>query len=274
MMRAILITIAAIVVIVVGAAVLLYSNLDSIVRTAVEEIGTRATGTKVVLRSAKISPASGEGSLSGFRLGNPQGFKTESAMRFETVSVRIDVGSLASDTIRIKEVVVIAPEITYELGPDGSNIDVIRRKVEAFAGAAGGGAGAAGPSGKGEGDKAGGKKIIVENLYVRGGTVGVSAGFLGGRQMSVPLPDIRLKNIGKDKSGATPAEVAEQVLSAIGDAAARAAGTRGLDRTLDRAKGGAEGARKLLEQGAAGARKTLEEGAKGLGDAVKGLFGR
>jgi len=55
----------------VGAYVLL-SSIDSVVKAAVEEIGSDATGTKVSLNEVEISPISGFGALRGFRMTIPK----------------------------------------------------------------------------------------------------------------------------------------------------------------------------------------------------------
>jgi len=55
-----------VVLVVVGAAVFfLYSNLDSLVKTAVEDVGTQATGAKVSLANVELSPTDGKGSRRG-----------------------------------------------------------------------------------------------------------------------------------------------------------------------------------------------------------------
>ncbi len=74
----------------VGAYVLL-SSLDSVVKTAVEQIGSDATGTKVTLNEVEISPTSGYGALRGFRMTNPQGFAEGDAFKFDEISLTIDV---------------------------------------------------------------------------------------------------------------------------------------------------------------------------------------
>lgn len=270
MKRALLIGVGVIVVIVVGAVFFLYSSLDSIVKAAVENVGSQATQTKVTLDTVKISPTSGEGSLKGFRVGNPAGFKSDSAMRFDEVSVKVDVGSVTKDVIVLREVAITAPQVTYEINQHGgSNISTIQKNVDAFSKSMGAGqGGAAKPAAEKEG---GGKKVIIENLYVRDGKVGVSAAFLGGKEVSAPLPTIHMTNIGKDKGGATPAEVADKILSSISQSATKAVSSLGIDKMM---KQGAEGAQKMLQNGAGGATKTIEGGAKGVGDTVKGLFGK
>ncbi|MGZ0247110.1 MAG: hypothetical protein ACKVH1_14335, partial [Alphaproteobacteria bacterium] len=82
-------------------------------------------------------PENGEGTLSGLIVGNPSGYKTESAFNLGSISMKLDTSSLTSDTIIIKSIVIDKPEITYEFGDGGSNVDVIGKNVEK---AAGGGA--------------------------------------------------------------------------------------------------------------------------------------
>lgn len=257
-MKKVLIAVAAVVVVVVAAVFVLYSNLDSIVKAAVEDIGSKATGARVTLNEVKLSPTSGEGALRGFTLGNPEGYKTASAMRFGEVSVKLSVASLAGDTVTVNEVVILAPEVTYELGgPAGSNIQAIQRNVNAFAGGKPAAGGEAPPAAED------GKKLIIENLYVREGRIGVSADFLQGRQMEVPLPSIHLRDIGKDGDGVTAAEVAERLMTEIAAQAQKAVSSLDLGKMME----GVEG---RVGEGA----KALEDGARGAGDAVRGLFGR
>ncbi len=182
--------------------------------------------------------------------------------------------SLGRDTVVIKEVVIAAPRITYELGPNGSNIDAIRRNVESYMGAGAGAA--AGQAQGGDAPKDGGEagtKLVIEDLYVLGGEVGVSATALEGKTLSAPLPDIHLTGIGRDKGGATPAEVLDRVIGAVGQAAGKAVASLGLGKMLDAAKEQAAGATEALAKGTAGAKDLLDKGATDAGGTLKQLFG-
>ena len=233
------------------------SSLDSIVKAAIERIGSSATQAEVRVKAVNIELASGKGALRGLTVGNPSGFKTERALSLGEITVQVDVGSVTKDTIVIKEIVVAAPEVTYEIRGQGSNIDALRRNVDAYTGAAKGKAQKA--EGGGEG-----KKLVIENLYLRNGKVNVSATALGGKTLGVPLPDIHLTNIGKQSGGATAGEVARQVLAAIGQGA-----TKAVTALPDVGKllGG-------VKEGAAGAAGAVSEAAKGAGEGLKKLFGK
>ena len=264
-----------VVLVVVGAAVFfLYSNLDSLVKTAVEDVGTKATGAKVSLANVELSPTDGKGSMRGLIVGNPKGFETDHAVKLGEISVSVDIATLTGDTIVVKEIVIAGPEVIYEMGGNGSNLDTIKSNVESFVQSAAGG---------GSGDASGGeseKKIIIEDLYIRDGKVSVSASFLGGKALGAPLPDIHLEDVGKDEGGASPAEIAQQITEAITGSAGTAVGSIG--ELAGKITGGVAGAASAITKGAASgvsagasaAKKALEEGAKGVGGSLKKLFSK
>ena len=264
MKRGLLIGGGVAVVIAVAAVWLLYSSLDSLVRAAVEKYGSEITRTEVRLNEVVISATSGEGVLRGLKMGNPKGFKSDSAFRLGEVRVRIDIDSLGRDTVVIKAVVIAAPRITYELGPSGSNIDAIRRNVDSYRGTG---------TGQAQGGGEAGTKLVIDDLYIRGGKVAVSATALEGRTLSATLPDIHLTGIGREKGGATPAEVLDRVIGAVGQGAGKAVASLGLGKMLGAAKEQAAGATKALEKGAAGAKDLLDKGARDAGSTLKKLFG-
>ena len=239
---------ALLVVIAIGLYFLL-SSLNSIVKAAVEKVGSDATQAQVRLKDVDIQITSGKGAMRGLTVGNPSGFKTDRAFSLGEISLQVDVGSVTKDPIVIKEIVISAPEVTYELASGGSNIDALQRNVNAYTGG--------GKAEKSKSSSEGGKKLVIENLYVRNGKVNVSATALGGKTMTTPLPDIHLTNIGKQSGGATAGQVTQQVLSAIGQSATKAATSLpDVGKLVGSAKESATGA------------------AKGAGEGLKKLFGK
>ena len=260
----ILIVVGVVAIVVVGAVFLLVSNVDSIVKAGVEKYASEAVKANATLQEVTISTTSGEGSLRGLKVGNPQGFNTESAIEFGEVSVALDVLSLASDTVVIKSVVITAPQVTYEIGAAGSNIDALRKNVADYTGASPGSASTAAASG-GAAAGEGGRKLMIENLYVRDGSVNVSATFLKGKKLSAPLPNIHLKDIGKDGGGASPAEVAKQLVDALAKESGVAVTALDLNKLT--------GAVGKAAAGAVGAAIGAATGAGGAAGAVGGAAG-
>ena len=97
---------------------------------------------------------------------------------------------------------------------------------------------------------------------------------LGGQTMSVPLPDIHLKDIGKSKGGATPAEVADQLIDAIGNSATKAVASLNLDKLKGAAGQALEGAKgQLIPQGTSTTGDAAKKATEGAGGALKNLLG-
>jgi uncharacterized protein involved in outer membrane biogenesis len=270
----------AVAVIVAAVAAFLIFGLGSALKTAVETIGSDATQTQVTLNEADVSLASASGALRGLVVGNPGGYATSHALRFDETRVTLDPASVTGDVIVIKEIVVQAPDVIYEMLDSGANnIDTIRANVDAYASRFGGAGGSAGgEAGAGE---EGGTRLIIENLYIRDGKVALSSNLLQGQSLGAGLPEIHLTDIGKAEGGATPAAVVEQVMAAIARGAHQAVATINLDDQLKalmpEVPGIAEGAAGALEEiapAAPGTGDILPEGTEKATDALKGVLGQ
>jgi hypothetical protein len=267
MKKFIAIAVIAIVAVIIGVVVYIGSNIDGIVKAGVETYGPRFTGSEVRVANVSSSLLGGEVAVEGLFLGNPKGFKTAHAFKVDQVKVAVDIGSITSDVVRIKEIVINAPDIIYEMGGGSSNLQAIQANVAKAAGASESSSASSPSSGPG-------KKVVIDNLYVRNSKAAVSAGMLGGKVVPLPIPDIHLTDIGKKSNGATMSEASKQVLDAITKAATDAV------KKVD-LKGLAEGAGKALEGVTKDGSKMLDDATKGggdtlkgAGDQLKGLFGK
>src|SRR2546429_661990 len=92
------------------------------------------------------------------------------------------------------------------------------------------------------------KKVQINHFIVKNGQVKLSASLLKGKALTVRLPDLHLRDIGKESGGVTVQKAAAEVFAAINKSVLQSVASSG----------------KLLEKGA-------EEAAKGLGsEAGKG----
>jgi hypothetical protein len=228
---------AAVLVTTIAGVAWLASSLDSLVKSAIERYGPEITGVTVQVGSVNLSPRDGRGSIKGLRLGNPKGYRTARALALGEITIALEPASLAGDVIRIREIVVEGADITYEKVGNLTNLEAIQRNVDAYARKFGGAQPAAGGRQK---------KMVIDSLVIRSSKVNLSSALTAGNALSVSLPDIHLRDIGKRTNnataGATAAEVTRQVINALVAAVGRAA--------------------------ASGLRKS----ASGVGDSVRGLF--
>ena len=188
-------------------AVVLFLNLDKGIKAAVENVGPRLTQSKVELRDVDLSLTTGEGRLQGLIIGNPAGFSTENAFSLGEISLAIDTDTVASDTLVINKLHIIAPEINYESAKGVSNLDQLQRNVQEALGSN------VVPAEDGTTESAS-KKLIIRDLQITDGKISYSNPLLG-KAVPLALPPIKLKGIGEKSNGATAAEVTAQILGAI-----------------------------------------------------------
>ncbi len=231
MKKAIKIACIAIPALIIVVLIVVFFALNSAVKAGVERVLPKVTGTPVKLDDVSISLFSGKGELSGFLIGNPEGFETDSAFALGLVRVDVNLLSLMSDRIIIEEIYIDGAEVTYEAGLTGSNIGKIKKNIEEFAG----------PPKEGEEPKekeGEGKKIQINRFVFTNATIALSAKGLQGRKLSVPLPEIELKDIGKEEGGKSIGEVANEIFTPLSN------------RITSVATEGLASAKKLVEEGA------------------------
>ena len=211
-MKKILIGLCVVVVAVAGGVFFLSQNAPKIIKAVIEDQGSAVTQVSVSVSNVDLSLTDLTAGIRGLVVGNPGGFKTSQAISLGEVSVKIG-DDWTMDTIVVDEVMIRAPEITYEIGSSGSNIDAIQSNVEKFTGG----------SGSSSGSSDDGPKVVINNLYIKGGKINISASFMDGSSLTTDLPDIHLTDIGKESGGASPAEVANEIISSITEYSSSAA---------------------------------------------------
>lgn len=237
----------------IGSFVWLMMSYSSLIKSGIETFGPKLTGGPVTIQSVKISPLSGKGSIKGLVIGNPKGFQTDSAFELAEVRLAVRPRSLLSDVIVIDEIFVKGAKVTYEMAQGGSNVAALQRNIEAFAG----GPSTPAPEKKEEAAKPAGpeKKVRIKSFAFIEGQSRVSAKILRGKAVTVPLPEIRLKDIG-GKDGTTPGKAAAAIFKALtssiastGQAAVKQAAaqiTDGVKKAADQAKSAVKGIKGLF----------------------------
>lgn len=240
-MKKLLLGIAALILIAIaGVLWWLYSSLDSQIASAIRRYGPEITGVPVSLSGAKIDPVEGRVALRGLVVGNPVGFKAKHALSLGEISIELDIGSLMTDVIRIKELTLIKPEVTYEYASGGSNLDVLQRNIEHSLAQQRG-------STKKTQDSESDKKLVIEHLYIKNGTARVSAEILNGDVLSVPIPDLHLRDIGKKSNGATAGDAMRQILGPLVQQVGTAVTSRGVKAAGNTIQKGVEAATQMIK---------------------------
>lgn len=184
----------------------LHGNLDRLVQRAIVEQGSALIGAPIQLQGVHIDPRTGAGELRGLVIGNPPGFKTPHLLQVQRVRVQVDVGTLTQPVIVINAVEIEAPDVIYEKGATQTNIEALQthlaRQLQS---------GAPQPSGSG----AAPKKFIVERFQLLRPQAQASAAFMQGRTVSLKLPEMDLRDLGRAEGGLTAGELGAQVARAL-----------------------------------------------------------
>ena len=192
-----------------GGAVWMYQSRNALLELAIRRYLPEIMGVPVQVASVRLSPFEGRATVEGLVLGNPAGFHTPQALRVERVQIRLDVSTLADEVVHVREVLVRQPQLSYEYAVGGSNLDLIQRQVERYLGAH-------------SGTRSASHKLVIDSFVLQGLRAEVHAAALQGRALSLPLPDVMLREIGTKAGGVAPAEAASQVLAALRVSAAQA----------------------------------------------------
>lgn len=202
------------VVAVVVAVAVVFGQLGRIIKRGVETVGPTVTGTPVTLSSAMVSIFSGEGALRGLHIGNPQGFTTPTAFELGKVGIAVDPASLAGDVIRIRSIVVEAPRLVAEFDAAGvSNLKAILDHAKSTARKT--------PASDEPADGAQQKMIIEEFRFVDAEVRALAPAYK--LDKTLKLPPIVLKQLGAKEGGAAAADIAEQILRPVVNAAVKTA---------------------------------------------------
>ena len=184
-----------------------FFGLGAMIKKGVETAGPRLAQVDVKLDGAKVSPLSGQGTLSGFVVGNPAGYQTPSAFQVSQAHLALDVRSLFSDTVVIREVRIEQPQITFEGGLKANNLSQIIENLKKATG--GSDTGSSGPTEPSASEPE--KKFAIHELLIRGGQVNVSLKGMGGRSLTVSLPDVHMQDLGTPEHGLTSRELSLEI---------------------------------------------------------------
>lgn len=252
--------IGIIVVLVVLALVLVLTlplTIGPIVKQAAAVGGPKALGVPVAVGDVKFNPLAGRLAINQVKIGNPEGYSEKDAFAVDNIEVVLNINSLFSDTIVIKKVQIDAPAISYEVKNKLSNFDAMMANVKKAAEES------KQEQEKTPGDKDKGKeskRVVIEEFSLNQAKIAYASGLTLGKSVTVPLPSVTVKDIGKSDSdaksgGATPAEAATAILNGV---------MGGITKALTNIAGGAGD----LLKGAGGA---VSEGGEAAGKLIKGL---
>ncbi|WP_339899527.1 hypothetical protein [uncultured Gilvimarinus sp.] len=249
--KIILIVLLLIVVAVAGGLYYLFSNLDSLVESGIEKVGTDVTKTQVDVDRVHIELLKGRGEIYGLSIANPPGYSSDNLFQFSEVALQIEPASVRSDVIVLNEVLIDGVTLNAEHdGATGTNVQEILDNVRSqFAD------GEPKPEAEPQGQTKQLRFMIEKLSFTNTQMSVISPSF---KNRTVTLEGINQSNIGSREEGLTPQELALAIVKPLMDKAQ----DRLEDELRDRA---IEEATKAIED------KVSESDKKAL-DGLKSMF--
>ncbi len=229
-------------VIVIALAVAVYyllTNLDAIVKAAIEKHGSAATQTAVRVDRVKIILQDGSGTLQGLTVASPKGFAAPNAFSLGQIKTAINLSSLKEEPYIIDEITVRAPQVFLEINNDKkNNLNELKKKLSV-------GKPTDQPEREADQTADAGPRLIIKRILFTDGNLNALVVPLKNKEYQLKLPTITMNNLGGSK-GATSTELATEIIDRLIDAAKKELKKSQFGQELERLKGEAKA--KLAEE--------------------------
>ncbi|QTA80378.1 Uncharacterized protein dnl_26800 [Desulfonema limicola] len=190
---------------VIIAVIILYFSFDWILKKGLEYAGSEAAGVQVFIRDADISFFHDNIRLEGIIIENPQGFESNYALEIKNINIKIFFSTFFSQRIIFDQIIIENPYITYEKnGEQASNIKTILNNIKIFS-----------ERFKYHPSHKSSQNVLIYDFIVQKGQVNLKSKLIKSRGISTTLPDIHIKDIGRDKNGKTIYEVINILIKSI-----------------------------------------------------------
>ena len=129
-MKKVLIVVVLLALIIGGGATYLLSGAGDLIRTQIEQQGSKYLGTQVSVSNADLALSEGRLTINDINVKNPKGFSKENA--FKLASITLDSGGSFEEPYVVQNVNVNAPEILYEVDANGQgNLMLLKNNLAA-----------------------------------------------------------------------------------------------------------------------------------------------
>ena len=152
----------------------------------------------VTVYGVSLSPLSGQGSISGLRVENPEGFESQYAFELDSVLISIDVNSVFMDAAEI-ESIIMQPIIIYEARIASDNIRTLLANL---------GEGDVSSSDPESADESG-QQIIIREFRMVDSQLNFVSTLVSA---SITLADIKIRDIGAEGGSPSAANAVRVVL--------------------------------------------------------------
>ncbi len=271
MKKVILGLVLVIVFAIAGSIYYVLTNLNALVEAAIEQHGSEATQTAVLVDGVKIDLGKGAAGISGLTIANPDGFALPYAFSLGEIRAGIDLESLKEEPYIIDEITILAPQVFVEIN-EGNKTNLNELKKNLAAGSVSTTTEKKDQTASESSAKE--PRLIIRRVTFADGNIQARVAALQDKEYQLKLPGLDMKDLGGSK-GATGSELASEILKRLTDRASEVVQKDIIDAELNKLKDKAQA--KIDEEKAkleAQADAKKEEEKQKAEDKLKGLFSR
>jgi len=195
----------AIVLAVVVVTVVLLGNINSLVKTTVEEVGSDVLGTQVTLAEVDIQLTEAKGVLRGLQIQNPQGFSDAKLLSMSEVLLDLSVQALQDQLVIVEQVRIAGAKVLAEQVGSTTNVQALLKHLEKTDSSS--------ASSSEQGSSAADNiRIRIDRFDFEDASAKVVSDKLG--ETTLDMPNINLTKVGGDK-GLPPNQLADALITPI-----------------------------------------------------------
>lgn len=242
------IVLVAIVALIILASVLIHLFGNSALKAGIETAASKSLNVGVSIDDVDLSILGGKIGFENLVIDNPPGYQHDKLLELGDARIAVDIGSLLTDTVNIKEIKLDGLNVVVEQKGLSNNLQDIIKAIPTK------------PEAKDE-EKTAGKKLHIDNLEITNTKVKVKLLPVPGKAdtVTLPLSTIKMTDLGGDNKLNTAALVGKILLAIAGGIAKEGADMlpkEMIDSLASELKRLEELSGALLEEGG----KVLEEG--------------
>lgn len=210
LLKTLRIIILVVLILILAVLILIDLFAERAVKIGIETAATKTLNVGVTVDDVDLSITAGKLGLKKLLINNPPGYKHEKMLELKDAKIQVDIRSLLSDTVKIKEIMLDGANVVLEQrGLTNNNIQDVIKSIPAKE---------AEPSGK---------KLHIDYLEITNTKVRVKLLPIPGKAdtLTLELSPIKMTNLGGDNKLNTAALSGKILLAIASEIAEQGAGT-------------------------------------------------
>ncbi len=171
----------------------------------------------LAFRQLTLTPLEGRLQIDNLSVGNPPGYANPNLIKLDCFKLDVDPDTLQSDVLLIRDVLIDTPRIAYERRVTTDNLKAMQLEIERATGKTEETTDAESTAIENQTNEKNneGQKVIIDHLLVKDGLAKAKLSIAP--SLPIPLPDIEMSDIGKDKGGTSFAGALSEIGTTIYD---------------------------------------------------------